>query len=105
MTDRLGLEGVGVAFGATKVVENVSLRLPEGRIGCLLGPGGCGKITLLRASAGFESIHSGEIHLHGHRVGTRDHALAPERRRVGMEFQDFALFPHLTIADNDPGHP
>jgi iron(III) transport system ATP-binding protein len=105
MTDRLGLEGVGVAFGATKVVENVSLRLPEGRIGCLLGPGGCGKITLLRAIAGFESIHSGEIHLHGHRVGTRDHALAPERRRVGMEFQDFALFPHLTIADNDPGHP
>ncbi|MEA3410286.1 MAG: ABC transporter ATP-binding protein [Pseudomonadota bacterium] len=100
MTNRLQLENVSVAFGDTIVVREVSLRLPEGEIGCLLGPSGCGKTTLLRAVAGFESIGSGEIHLHGQRVSTRGHTLAPEKRRVGMVFQDFALFPHLTIADN-----
>jgi iron(III) transport system ATP-binding protein len=100
MPDRLHLEGVSVAFGEVIVVQDFDLRLPEGQIGCLLGPSGCGKTTLLRAIAGFESISSGEIHLHGQRVSTRGRSLAPEKRRAGMVFQDFALFPHLTIADN-----
>jgi iron(III) transport system ATP-binding protein len=78
----------------------VSFALTAGTIGCLLGPSGCGKTTLLRAIAGFEPLRSGEIRMHGEVVSRHGWTLAPERRRVGMVFQDFALFPHLTVGDN-----
>jgi iron(III) transport system ATP-binding protein len=65
-----------------------------------LGPSGCGKTSLLRAIAGFEPLVEGEIHLHGRCVSRSGMTLPPEKRRVGMVFQDFALYPHLSVADN-----
>jgi len=96
----LTLDRISIAYGGRTVVEQLSLTLGRGRIGCLLGPSGCGKTTVLRAIAGFEPLRSGEIRLDGERVSLPGWELAPERRRIGMVFQDHALFPHLTVADN-----
>lgn len=100
MTYRLELNEASIAFGTTEVVRQVSLKLREGDIGCLLGPSGCGKTTLLRAIAGFEPLRQGSIALHGKVVCDTERMIAPEQRRVGMVFQDFALFPHLSVAEN-----
>ncbi len=97
---QLEVEGVDVAYGDTPVVRGAGFALAAGRIGCLLGPSGCGKTTLLRAIAGFEPVRAGAIRLAGETVSTHGRTVAPERRGVGMVFQDFALFPHLTVADN-----
>ena len=96
----LYVDHVSVAYGNTEVVRDILIELHEGDIGCLLGPSGCGKTTLLRAIAGFESISAGVIQIDGVTVSTMRRTLPPEKREVGMVFQDFALFPHLTIADN-----
>jgi len=100
MPTQLEVRDVTVAYGGKPVVAEVSFVLEEGVIGCLLGPSGCGKTSLLRAIAGFEPVTAGEIWLHGRRVSAPGQTLAPERRRVGMVFQDFALFPHLTVEGN-----
>jgi iron(III) transport system ATP-binding protein len=100
MPIQLEVRDVTVAYGRNPVVAEISFVLEEGTIGCLLGPSGCGKTTLLRAIAGFEPVTAGEIWLHGRRVSAPGQTLAPEQRRVGMVFQDFALFPHLTVAGN-----
>lgn len=97
---QLEVSAVSVAYGETTIVHDISFALAPGDVGCLLGPSGCGKTTLLRAIAGFEPITSGVIRLHGNQVSTPGLTLPPERRRVGMVFQDFALFPHLTVAKN-----
>jgi len=97
---QLVISGVSVAYGGVPIVSGVDLSLVRGDIGCLLGPSGCGKTTLLRAVAGFEPVASGEIHLHGRQVAGPGLNLPPEARRAGMVFQDFALFPHLTVARN-----
>ena len=97
---QLVISGVSVAYGGVPIVSGVDLGLARGDIGCLLGPSGCGKTTLLRAVAGFEPVASGEIHLHGRQVAGPGLNLPPEARRAGMVFQDFALFPHLTVARN-----
>jgi iron(III) transport system ATP-binding protein len=89
-----------VAYRQHRVVRALSLRLDDGRIGCLLGPSGCGKTTVLRAIAGLEPLRAGEIRLNGESVSRAGWTLAPERRGVGMVFQDFALFPHLDVAAN-----
>ena len=81
-------------------VESVSLGLAAGDIGVLIGPSGCGKTTLLRAVAGLEPVSQGEIRLGGTLVSQAGHSLAPEARRIGMVFQDYALFPHLDVAHN-----
>ena len=99
-TPWLALDGIAVAYGRRPVVERFSLRLQRGQVGCLLGPSGCGKTTVLRAVAGFEPVLAGEIRLDGERVSAPQHQLAPEQRRIGMVFQDHALFPHLTVAAN-----
>jgi len=97
---RLELNGVCVRYGATVAVDGVSLTLAAGGIGCLVGPSGCGKTSLLRAIAGFEPIDNGSILL-GERVASAPcWALAPQKRAVGMLFQDYALFPHRTVAGN-----
>src|ERR671914_1399241 len=88
------------AYGEQVVVQGLSFALPRGAIGCLLGPSGCGKTTVLRCIAGFEAVQEGEIRLSGKVVSRPGMALAPEKRRVGMVFQDYALFPHLRVADN-----
>ncbi len=87
-------------YGKHTVVDGVSFRLEAGQIACLLGPSGCGKTTLLRCIAGFEDIAGGEIRLHGTQVSRAGMRTAPEKRRIGMVFQDYALFPHLTINQN-----
>lgn len=96
----LGVEGLTVAYGATAAAEDVSFRLVEGRIGCLLGPSGCGKTTVLRAIAGFEALRAGRIVLGGTEVSAAGRSVPPEQRAIGMVFQDFALFSHLTVARN-----
>jgi iron(III) transport system ATP-binding protein len=97
----LDIRTVSIAYPShPPVVRQVELQLQAGAIGCLLGPSGCGKTTLLRAVAGFEPVQDGEIHLHGRLVSSPGYSLPPERRRVGMVFQDLALFPHLSVADN-----
>ncbi len=102
MTASLQLDAVRVAYDhrAHAVVDNFSLALDAGDIGCLLGPSGCGKTTVLRAIAGFEPLRAGRIQLGGTLLSSTLVHLPPERRRVGMMFQEYALFPHLTAAQN-----
>src|SRR5690606_38876439 len=88
------------AQGQRQVVQDLSLALPAGHIGCLLGQSGCGKTTILRAIAGFEPVRAGQIVLDGTVISSESVQVAPEHRRVGMMFQDYALFPHLTAAEN-----
>jgi iron(III) transport system ATP-binding protein len=85
---------------ASPTLQGLSLALRSGAICGLLGPSGCGKTTLLRCIAGFEKPSSGEIVLDGQLVASREVHLPPEQRRVGMVFQDYALFPHLTVERN-----
>ena len=100
MQKQLEVKNASVAYAGDTVVRGVSFDLQAGEIGCLLGPSGCGKTSLLRAIAGFQPLASGEIHLHGRCVSRAGMTLAPEKRQVGMVFQDFALYPHLTVAKN-----
>lgn len=86
--------------GTKSVVCDLSLTLAEGQIACLLGASGCGKTTVLRAIAGFESLDRGEIRLAGRLLSSTTAQMDPEHRQVGMMFQDYALFPHLTVAQN-----
>ena len=96
----LNLRALACGYGGQRVVQNLNLHLNAGDIGCLLGSSGCGKTTTLRAIAGFEPVHEGEIHLGGEVISKAGFTLAPEKRRIGMVFQDYALFPHLTVAEN-----
>ncbi len=91
---------IGKSFGDLTVVQGVNLRLPAGRILALLGPSGCGKTTLLRLLAGFETLDSGYIDIDNQRVADDRTHVPPERRRVGIVFQDYAIFPHLSVAQN-----
>ena len=91
---------VRYAGQAQPAVQNVSLGLRAGQIGVLIGPSGCGKTTLLRAVAGLEPVSGGTIHLGQKLVGSPQHSLPPEERRIGMVFQDYALFPHLNVGRN-----
>jgi iron(III) transport system ATP-binding protein len=96
----LSLTSVSVNYGQVTAVRDVSLLLTGGAIGCLLGPSGCGKTTLLRAIAGFEPLAGGSIVLGQRELSGAGIRLAPEQRRIGMVFQDFALFPHLDVRSN-----
>ncbi|WP_446718076.1 ABC transporter ATP-binding protein [Cupriavidus sp. OTU4054] len=94
------LDRIVHGFGRHTVVDGLSFSLARGTIACLLGPSGCGKTTVLRAIAGFETLRGGEIRLDGEVVSSAGRGLPPEQRRIGMVFQDYALFPHLDIAAN-----
>ncbi|MEJ8859301.1 ABC transporter ATP-binding protein [Variovorax robiniae] len=104
MTAPLHIEGLRLAYdgahGLHTIVEGFSLSVAQGHIGCLLGPSGCGKTTVLRAIAGFEPARAGSIRLGDTLLSSAATHLPPERRRVGMMFQEYALFPHLTAHDN-----
>ena len=96
----LALDSVSQSYAQRQIIADLSFTLPEGAIGCLLGPSGCGKTTALRCISGFESIRSGEIRIGGAVVSRPGWMLPAQKRRVGMVFQDYALFPHLTVAKN-----
>ena len=97
---RLEASGLTRAFGGRPVVQDVALRVAAGQVTCLLGPSGCGKSTTLRIIAGVETADTGEVRIDGRAMAGPGLHLPPERRGVGMMFQDFALFPHLTVAAN-----
>ena len=93
-------EGLSKSFGALKAVDNVDLSLRAGEIAALLGPSGCGKTTLLRLIAGFERPDSGSIEVADSTVACDSNFTSPEKRGVAMVFQDYALFPHMTVEQN-----
>ena len=88
------------SFGGVRAVDGVTLRVEPGTIAALLGPSGCGKTTTLRLIAGFERPDSGRVEVGGRVLADARTFIAPERRRIGVVFQDYALFPHLDVADN-----
>ena len=96
----LSLAGIAHHYGARATVEGLSLSIAAGSICCLLGPSGCGKTTVLRCVGGFERVSAGEIRIDGALVSSARQHLPPEQRRIGMVFQDYALFPHLDVARN-----
>jgi iron(III) transport system ATP-binding protein len=102
----LSIQGLEIAYpsqgGNDKViaVKNLNLDLMAGEIGCLLGSSGCGKSTVLRAICGFEPLKAGQIFLRNKLVSSTSMILPPGQRRIGMVFQDFALFPHLNALEN-----
>ncbi len=96
----LNVDDIQLGYDEELVIRGLSFGLHAGEIGCLLGASGCGKTTALRAVAGFEPLRGGEIRINGQVASTTTFRMAPEKRSVGMVFQDHALFPHLRVADN-----
>src|SRR2546423_8084189 len=97
----LELRAVSCAYDPHRpAIRDISFAAREGEILCLLGPSGCGKTTILRAIAGFEPVCSGQLFLSGQLVSSPDIMIPTENRRVGMVFQEYALFPHLRVQDN-----
>lgn len=97
---RLEIEGLTRRFGGRDVVHDVSLSVRAGQVTCLLGPSGCGKSTTLRMVAGVERPDAGTVRLDGKLLCGDGTYLPPEARQIGLMFQDFALFPHLSVCDN-----
>ncbi len=100
MTHVLSFRGVSCQFDGQRVVDAVSFDVAPREIVCLLGPSGCGKTTSLRLAGGMETPDSGEVLISGEAVSTPTHVVPPEKRNIGFLFQDYALFPHLTVLEN-----
>ena len=104
MNTILKIDEISLSFASNDadvaVLKRYSLTLQAGETVCILGPSGCGKSSLLRAIAGFETIDAGAIYLNDTLLSSATHTVAPEHRRVGFMFQDYALFPHLNVAQN-----
>ena len=104
MNTILKIDEISLSFASNdadvSVLKRYSLTLQAGETVCILGSSGCGKSSLLRVIAGFESIDAGAIYLNDTLLSSATHTVAPEHRRVGFMFQDYALFPHLNVAQN-----
>lgn len=100
MSAQLEVENLDAGYDDLQVLNQVSFSLQAGEIGCVLGPSGCGKTTVLRSIAGFEPAWRGRILIDSVEVSRRNFSLPPEQRNIGMVFQDFALFPHLSVEHN-----
>jgi iron(III) transport system ATP-binding protein len=98
--DGLKLENISHRFGEKVVIDHLDLTVEKGQIVCLLGPSGCGKTTTLRIAAGLESLQSGNVFINGSLVGQPGREVPTENRQIGLVFQDYALFPHLTVSGN-----
>ena len=96
----LDVEGIQVNYAKQTVLTALSFQVPQGEIISLLGSSGCGKTTALRAIAGFEPLSAGSIRINTQCVADAHHCQPPEQRNIGMVFQDYALFPHLTVQAN-----
>ena len=83
-----------------KVLQNINLELEKDKIACILGPSGCGKTTLLKLIAGLEKVTTGDIIINDEIVSSNTMHLKTEKRKIGFLFQDYALFPHLTVKEN-----
>ncbi|WP_166376430.1 ABC transporter ATP-binding protein [Pseudoalteromonas sp. Z9A4] len=94
------LQGVSYHYNGTKVIHNLDLTVGKDEIVCLLGASGCGKTTTLKAIAGLIEAKQGSIFIDGKLVSDEQSFVSPEHRNIGMMFQDYALFPHLTVANN-----
>ncbi len=100
MSELLKVKNICCRYDDKIIIPDLSFSVKQGQVVCLLGPSGCGKTTALRAIAGFEPVYKGEIELDGRILSTPGNTLVPEKRNVGMVFQDYALFPHLNIENN-----
>lgn len=100
MAAQLELEHISVDLDGTRIIDDVSFALEAGSIACLLGPSGCGKTTLLRTIGGFQNPCEGNLKIAGRSVASATRQASPEQRRVGMVFQDLALFPHMSVRKN-----
>ncbi len=100
MPYKLDIQNIDVSYGDHSVVQAFSMQLKANHIGCLLGPSGCGKTTVLRTIAGFEQPQKGAVAINGQAVSDHKRHLPPEQRHIGMVFQDFSLFPNMSVADN-----
>src|SRR5687768_64071 len=96
----IAITGLCKSYGATDVVRGLDLTVGDGEVVCLLGPSGCGKTTTLRMIAGLEAPTSGRIAIGGETVSDRGVWVPPERRRLGMVFQSYAVWPHLDVLAN-----
>lgn len=103
MTTALSLKNISYAYAQnteSNIISTLSLEVKKGDIICLLGASGCGKTTLLKMIAGLIPLNSGEVYINQRLVDDAQHSLPPEERNIGMIFQDYALFPHLTVIEN-----
>jgi iron(III) transport system ATP-binding protein len=100
MTLSVRVQGLHKSYDGVAALSGLDLEIPPGQIHVLLGPSGCGKTTLLRSLAGFEQAEKGTIHIGDELIHGPDRCVAPEHRSIGMVFQDYALFPHLTVDQN-----
>ncbi len=96
----LEINNISKSYDNQSIVKDMSLKLKKGEIGCLLGESGCGKTTTLRCIAGFDNIESGTISINGNIIADKSTHIPTEKRKIGMVFQDFALFPHLNAKEN-----
>ena len=96
----VSLEGVTKRFAGAAVVNDVTVQIEEGEFFVILGPSGCGKSTLLRLIAGLDRLDDGQIEISGAKLSSPDLHVAPERRSVGLIFQSYALWPHMTVREN-----
>jgi iron(III) transport system ATP-binding protein len=100
MNALIDVKNIECKYRQQTIVKDLSLHVNQGSLVCLLGPSGCGKTTVLRAIAGFEPVHHGTIHINDQEVSRPGFTLVPEKRQLGMVFQDYALFPHMTVLEN-----